>query len=224
SLCEHVDILPGAFALVFRAQRALWPYWVALGVTTWTGERGSWAIKWAPFFIPPFRTLILNEHDDFLPGTPVTVLRHAIRRVHDAVQPRWQYLGELAEAYWQLVTYHTWQTKRVRTVRDKVSAIALMIAGTALRLAGFPNRRRFDRMHGTDRLDVAFEPAAGNEVLRLPRWIPIQSERAMRASTARWVLWQDQGDDATLVADATPLFDDPRTFAVSRQSHFRAWK
>src|SRR5215472_15274533 len=57
ALCEHVEIRAGALALVLRAQRALWPYWVALGVSAWTGDRGPLPIKWAPFFIPPFRAL-----------------------------------------------------------------------------------------------------------------------------------------------------------------------
>jgi glycosyltransferase involved in cell wall biosynthesis len=224
ALCERVEIRSGALALALHAQRTLWPYWVALGVTTWTGERGRWPIKWAPFLIPPFRTLILNENDDFLPGTPLTILRHAARRIHDTVQPKWQYLGELIAAYWRLVSYHTWQTKRVRTFRDRVAGIGLLLAGTALRLTGFPNRRRFERMHGTDTLDITFESAAGDDVLRMVRWNPIQSERAIRASTARWVLWQEHGNDPALVAEAGPLFDDPRTFAVSRQANFRAWK
>jgi glycosyltransferase involved in cell wall biosynthesis len=224
ALCQSVEVRAGTLALVLRAQRALWPYWVALGVTAWTGERGRLPLKWAPFFIPPFRALILNEHGDFLPGTPVTILRHATRRIHDAVQPKWQYLGELMTAYWHLASYHSWQTRRVRTIRDKVSAIGLLLAGTVLRLTGFPNRRRFEWVHGTDALDIACEPAAGDQVLRMARWNPIQSERAMKASSARWVLWQEQGDDKALVAEAAPLFDDPRTFAVSRQSNFRAWK
>ena len=48
ALCEHVEVRAGSLALLLRAERALWPYWLALGVTAWTGESGRWPIKWAP--------------------------------------------------------------------------------------------------------------------------------------------------------------------------------
>jgi len=41
------------------------------------GRTRRWPIKLAPFLIPPFRTLFMNEHGDFFAGTPAGVLRHA---------------------------------------------------------------------------------------------------------------------------------------------------
>src|SRR2546430_6691134 len=45
ALCAHVEVRGGSLALFLRAERALWPYWPALGVTAWTGESGRWPIK-----------------------------------------------------------------------------------------------------------------------------------------------------------------------------------
>src|SRR5262249_18489885 len=54
ALCEHVTVLDDSMALLIEAQKQLWPNWVGLAVATWTGERGRWPLKLAPFFIPPF--------------------------------------------------------------------------------------------------------------------------------------------------------------------------
>src|SRR6185295_91222 len=56
-----------------------------------------------------------------------------------------------------------------------------------------------------------------------PRWRRQTLEDLACTSTARFILWHE-GPDSTAVADLMPLFDDPRTFAVSRQSCFRAWQ
>jgi len=44
------------------------------------------------------------------------------------------------------------------------------------------------------------------------------------SSDARWIVWCCESDRDAAIHDFAPLFDDPRTFAVSRQSHFRGWK
>ena len=54
ALCEHVFVLEDAGALLIEAEKQLWPNWVALALSTWTGERGRWPLKLAPFFVPPF--------------------------------------------------------------------------------------------------------------------------------------------------------------------------
>src|SRR5258707_387699 len=58
ALCDRVFVSRGSLALFAQAQRDLWPRWVALTVSTWTGEHGRWLLKLAPFLIPPFRTLL----------------------------------------------------------------------------------------------------------------------------------------------------------------------
>jgi glycosyltransferase involved in cell wall biosynthesis len=55
---------------------------------------------------------------------------------------------------------------------------------------------------------------------REPEWDAEALRQAAEGTNARWILW-GHGED---FADMLPLFDDPRTFAVSRQRHFRGWK
>jgi len=45
----------------------------------------------------------------------------------------------------------------------------------------------------------------------------------VESSGARWIAWRCDGDHDA-IDDLAPLFDDPRTFAVSRQHHFRGWR
>src|SRR5678815_1929033 len=70
-------------AFLIEAEKELWPHWVALTVSTWTGEPGRWPLKLAPFLIPPFRALMMNEHGDFFGGTSRAVLRHLWLRVRE---------------------------------------------------------------------------------------------------------------------------------------------
>ena len=44
-----------------------------------------------------------------------------------------------------------------------------------------------------------------------------------RSGGARWLVWS-KGSGPAAVDDLLPLFDDPATFAVSRQSDYRAWR
>ncbi len=83
ALCERVFVSDDAPALLLEAEKQLWPYWVGLAVSTWTGEPGYWPLKLAPFLIPPFRTLFMNEQEDYFSGTPRAVLAHMNRRIRD---------------------------------------------------------------------------------------------------------------------------------------------
>lgn len=69
-LCERVYVRRSAFWLVLLAQIRLWPYCVAIAVSTWTAERGRWPLKFAPFLIPPFRVLLLNSGGGFFRENP----------------------------------------------------------------------------------------------------------------------------------------------------------
>ena len=99
-MCERVFSSRESLALLIEAQKEVWPYRVALAVSTWTGEHGRWPIKLAPFLIPPFRTLFMNEHGDFFAGTPAGVLRHARHRVRDAVHSGWNRLKDIHRGGW----------------------------------------------------------------------------------------------------------------------------
>ena len=85
-MCHYVAVRPTARALLFDAIRRLSGHWVALSVAAWTGERGRWLLKLAPFLLPPFRVLLLNRHGDFFPGTPGHIARHNWTRLRDLLQ------------------------------------------------------------------------------------------------------------------------------------------
>ena len=55
------------------------------------------------------------------------------------------------------------------------------------------------------------------------RWEFDRLERFARSSTARWILWSEDGA-AERPAVSPFLLDHPGTFAISRQPSFRAWK
>src|SRR5580698_7803118 len=84
ALCERIYRKRSALALMAGAQSELWPCSVAISVGTWTGQRGAWALKLAPFLIPPFRVLILNGDGGFFSGTPSNVIVYCARMAWDA--------------------------------------------------------------------------------------------------------------------------------------------
>src|SRR5271165_2939478 len=89
ALCERVFRNRKPLALAAQAQSELWKCWVAIGVATWTGDRGGWALKLAPFLIPPFRVLILNRDGGFFSGTPSNIFIHCVRAGRDAIELAW---------------------------------------------------------------------------------------------------------------------------------------
>jgi len=201
-LCERVVTESDSMALLVAAEKELWPRWVTLGVACWTGEHGAWPVKLAPLLVPPFRALFMNELADFFPGNPRLIASHAARRLRDAAVWVWNRLRDLNRGLWLLL--FAW-------IAQWSSPIS---------------RRAFLRRHGTEPLDCPPSAARGAaaDVLSLQysgrRWDRREFDRQIRASDARYVLLQQHGDD---LRDLLPLFDDPRTFAVSRQPAYRLW-
>jgi glycosyltransferase involved in cell wall biosynthesis len=237
ALCEQVSVNRSSLALLLEAQRLLWPHWVAIGVTTWTGEHGKWPVKLAPFLIPPFRALLLNENGDFFRATPAGILRHGGRRLRDLFQSGWHTVQDFGRAYWRLLTYHIWRSGPVTRVKDEVAGVlalaatfALWLVSTVLRWCGYPYRPLFHRLRGTQALAVTLPPDAADRqsVARFSptgkHWDGRKLEAFARRSEARWILWEEDAKALERPGDLRLLFEDPRTFAVSRQTHFRAWK
>jgi len=234
SLCEVVQVSHSALALLFQALRRLWPYWVAMGVASWTGGRDGWPLKLAPFLIPPFRALLLNENGDFFPGTPDKILLHSSRRLGGRVRDLARLALDHGRAYWRLLTYHIWLSGPVTRVKDEIAGLSLLMhlfflraAAAVLRWRSFPLHAWFDRLHGSQALRLLPQPADGRRTAwfsqKGPHWNGPKFE-AFVDTDARWIVWQQDAGDDPSIRDMLPLFDDERTFAVSRQSHFRAWK
>ncbi|HTS62500.1 MAG TPA: glycosyltransferase family 4 protein [Candidatus Acidoferrales bacterium] len=251
AICAKVCVNASAFALLRLAQRMLWPLRAALCVAPWTGDGAPLPLRLAPFLIPPFRALFLNAAHDFLPGTPARVMVHNWRNLRDAVHSGWARLADiaggcwklvsyhiwrsgpvvrtkdLARAYWALVSYHVWRSGPVVRVKDLACGWSLWTAATFLRCLAYPHRRWFHRLHGDAALPLAAgsEPGSGVAVFvqRGRQWRGRELEKFARASSARFILWRQDGvvEDA---GDMLPLFDDERTFAVGRQVDYRGWK
>jgi glycosyltransferase involved in cell wall biosynthesis len=178
ALCERVFRGRSALALAVEGQIHLWRRSVAISAITWTGERGKWAMKLAPFFVPPFRVLILNADGGFFAGTPGNVFVHGRRALADDARLAW---GRLREAHhsardWAKLAAFRWRAQareairsageRVRwavhpsrvRARDFLKTIGFFLAGFGRLSAAtgllalskvFPARRLFLSIHGT---------------------------------------------------------------------------
>ena len=184
ALCERVRVSRSSLVLAAAAMRESWPRWVALSIAPWTGSFRAWPLKIAPFAIPPFRALILNENGDLFPGSPRIVLQHVARRSRDRASTVWN--GARTAAH----VAGNW-------IRLNGARIGSLLSESAVRVAGFRRHAWFPKLHGFERLAIDLEDAP-----------------------AEPVVW-GKGD---VTAQMKMLFDDPRTFAVGRQRHFRAWK
>jgi len=77
--CERVEIRKSPGALLFHAMKLLWPRQVALTAVRWDSEPGRWPIESAPLFLPPFRALIFNPHNDVFGGSPAALVNRSIK-------------------------------------------------------------------------------------------------------------------------------------------------
>jgi glycosyltransferase involved in cell wall biosynthesis len=243
ALCERIYLNTNPFALVAVAESRLWERWVAISVATWVGGSDGFLLKLAPFFTPPFRVLILNKDGGFFSGSPGNVGVHCARAGWDSVQAAWAHLREAAHDFRvrakEAIDRGVMQTKdALRRVgirkRDLLGGFSRLSEATGLLLlsrllswTANPHLKVFRRLHGNQPLLLDLPPSRGGGVLRFPQrghqgWDGDALEKLARASDARWVLWQCGEDDTP--DEGLPLFEDDRTFAVSRQTHFRGWK
>jgi len=235
--CERVFVESNPVALLVFAEVRLWRQWVALSVGTWTGERGRWTLKLAPFLIPPFRALFMNKNGDFLSGASA-IRVHMRRQLWDAAQGRWQAAADamiscwhrsqdLGRAYWLLVSYHIWRSGPCRRVQHVIGGISMLALANALKWCGYPHRHWFERVHGSRPLTVLLDRGGGAGVIRFvqttPNWLGEELDAAAQASHARWLIWQN--NDALVPSDELlRIFEDDRTFAISIQYEYRGWK
>ena len=223
ALCERVCVQRRSLLLLLQAQVELWRHWVAISIGTWTGEHGRWPVKLAPFVVPPFRALLMNDHGDFFAGSTSAIMLHGRRRLLDAAHSGRHRVRDL----WLLVTYHTWRSGPFRHAKHLVCGKSLWATATLLRWCGYPQRKLFNRLTGREPLDLQPVPARGTGIARFSPgdsgWNSERFEEAVLDSGARWLLWHEDGA-VEAVDDLLALFHDERTFAVSLQEHYREWK
>ncbi len=188
--CAKVIANPSAVALFFRAQRELWRYWIALGVAPWTGKRGNWPLKLAPFFLSrPSRVLVLNENDDFFPGKPGPVRTHVTKKTNDwLVQVRTRFVRRMSGLGHD-------QFQRIRqVVRGLLAYPFAFFAQQYSPLSRFV----FQFMGGAETLTLSSGRTDDQSILvfeyhgREWRWREL--EQFLGATESRWILFQQAGN------------------------------
>jgi len=222
ALCERVSVRSSPLALLLDAEWSLWRCWVAISVGVWQGGRCPWLMKWAPFLIPPFRVLLLNRNGDFLPGTPGHVMMHGRRMLRDTLSSLWQRAREAMHAA------SVSAADGASSVWRQSAQLLLLGTASALQFCGYPHRRWFQQRGGKKTLNLSAEQSATAGIALFAQagehWDGAALERFARSTNARWILWQQKGSQAGTLNDLVPPFADAKAFAVSRQTHFRAWK
>jgi glycosyltransferase involved in cell wall biosynthesis len=128
AMCERVYVRRSSLRLFFEAQARLWPCAVAIAVGTWTSEPGRWPVKLAPFFIPPFRTLLLNSWGGFFPGKPGLVLLHVSRFLRAGAFSHWVSSKEIAHGVWMLLSRHMWHSAPVHRTQEIAAGVWALVS------------------------------------------------------------------------------------------------
>lgn len=201
--CALAVVCPDSGELLVSAQKVLWPYSVALTAVAWTRRPGSWALKWGPFLIPPFRVLVMNEHGGFFSPSPSRAAGHLYRRIRDTA------------------------TRTPPRVQDLYRALRLLaFMSLAVNCLAFA-RRAYRRMEVS--LPLHLPPAAprGEAIAEfryeMKHWDREALLRLIADPGVRFIHFL-QGNARAGTSGLLPLFDDPRTFAVARQSEHRQWQ
>jgi glycosyltransferase involved in cell wall biosynthesis len=194
-------------------------------VAPWTGTHGNWAVKLAPFLIPPFRALLVNRQGDFLPGTPRALASHGGRALGDSARNLWNLLRG-AGAFLRDTSASA--ACRFASAFQSLRLALLHVAGKALCAAGYPHCRLFPRLHGAAPLAQADLETEGAGVAAFHNagalWDAHGLEQLARTTSARWILWHSEPAPADPPPGSLSLFYERNTFAVTPQTHHRGWK
>ncbi len=226
--CAHVCVHPNPNRLFSIARGRLSGRWVALGVASWNRAPGNLLLKIAPFFFPPFRVLVVNEHGDFFAGNPRGIFKHCSNRISDRIRTGVSWVrGALQMVNARAHTAASWIQGALQEIYSEID-----LPGPFEFFGSFSSslsRLAFSSMRHSETLVVSARrsPGDGAVVVHLPRgeWRRHEILRVITASEARWVVFLDtnrqRGDQPW--TDMLPLFEEARTFAVSRQIFFRGW-
>jgi glycosyltransferase involved in cell wall biosynthesis len=229
--CAHVVVDPDPKRLYRRAEQELSQVWVALSATSWNGRPRGTCLKLMPLTIPPFRGIIGNENGDFFDLKFLPVTRHVIAR-----GKQW-YVDTTAEirhrfevrVVWPMRHFRAWFARKVR---DK------LVWGTAVtlgKMAWFAKRigpytlSMYQRLPAGTPAPIHLDstPADDPGITRIEYqdvdWERAKIARIVEESQSRFVLFCPAGYVESF-EDFLPLFDDPLTFAVTRQTGFREWR
>ncbi len=152
--------------------------------------------------MPPFRVLLLNESGDFFAGSPGAVFSHIRRRGRNFLRSAWVRCGEVLQG------------------------AALFCFAFVAQWNSAVSRWAFRRIQGTQALSLQAFPS-GEGIARFSyrgrEWNQESLQQLTEKEESRWILLEGEGTwpDAE---DLLPLFADPATFVVSRQTGQRKWR
>jgi glycosyltransferase involved in cell wall biosynthesis len=228
--CEHVVVEPDAKHLCRIAARELSQVWVALSATSWNGRPGGLGLKLLPFTMPPFRGIIGNENGDFFQFKLLPVARHLIARCK-----QW-YVDAAAETghafdvrvVWPLRHGRAWLARKVRDKLVWGTAVTLGKMAWFAKRVGPLTRSMYYRLPKGTPAPIAIgsavlDPGITRIEYQDRDWDRGQITKLVEESQSRFVLFCPP-DYIESFDDFLPLFGDPLTFAVTRQTGFREWR
>jgi glycosyltransferase involved in cell wall biosynthesis len=229
--CAHVVVDPDPRRLYERAHKELADVWVALSATSWNRRSRGTLMKLIPLTIPPFRGIVGNENGDIFQLRPFPVTRHLADRCK-----QWLVATKARIAHWYELRI-VWPTRHGRAwfrhkVRDKLvwgTAVALGQMGWFAKRVGPFTYTLFEKLPKGQPAPIDPAALAGMKTgitrieYRDVDWERVQIAKMVEASESRFVLFC-QPDYVEPFDDFLPLFEDPLTFAVTRQKGFREWR
>ena len=232
--CAHVVVDPDPHRLYGRARKELAGVGVALSATSWNNRPGGTLIKLIPLTIRPCHGIVGNENGDFFELKFFPVTRHLIDRgrqwCHDTATDiaNWFELRVI----WPLRHGRVWFRRKVRDKLLWGTAVALgRMAWFAKRIGPY-TRAMFEKLPKGEPAPIQVDPPP--EPLYLDAaitridykdvdWEHAKVAQIVGESDSRFVLFCPP-DYVESFDDFLPLFEDPLTFAVTRQTGFREWR
>ena len=217
--CAHVVVDPDSRRLYNRAQRELADVWVVLSATSWNKNPRGTLMKLIPLTIPPFRGIAGNENGDCFLLRPSPITSHVVdrgrQRYHNAFTgiARWFELRVI------------WPLRHL----GMGAAVALgRMTWFAKRIGPFTHTI-YGRMPKGEPapIDLFSAPGPDAGITRIDYedvdWDRARIAKIVEESESRFVLFCPPGYVESF-DDFLPLFEDPLTFAVTRQTGFREWR
>ena len=229
--CAHVVVDPDPRRLYRRAQQELSGVWVALSATSWNRRSGGALMKVIPLTLPPFRGIVGNENGDVFDLKFLPIARHLIDRAR-----QWYVdtAANLAHGFelrivWPLRHGRAWFRRKVRDKLVWGTAVALGKMAWFAKRIGPHTHSLFEKLpKGSPapiEVDSAIDPNDGITRIHYQDvdWERGKIARIVGESRSRFILFCPPGFVESF-DDFLPLFEDPLTFAVTRQTGFREWR
>ena len=229
--CAHVVVDPDPRRLYDRAQKELAYVWVALSATSWNRHPRATLMKLIPLTIAPFRGIVGNENGDVFDLKLFPIARHLTDRARQWCHDSWAGIGHWFELHVIWPLRHGRAFVR-RELPNKVFWKTTVAMGRtpwfAKRIGPFTHNVYGRVPKGAPApIELGSTPGPDAGITRIEYrdvgWEQDRIVKIVEASESRFVLFCPP-DYVEALEDFLPLFEDPLTFAVTRQTGFREWR